>query len=60
KNGQFFVHISKRGPKTLYYRALSHFLATNLSITPVNIAQDIKETATLLRKINYPSYTVMI
>ncbi|EQA04096.1 hypothetical protein HPSNAG_0121 [Glaesserella parasuis str. Nagasaki] len=28
-----FVHISKRGLKALYYKALSHFLATNLSIT---------------------------
>ncbi|EQA11400.1 hypothetical protein HPS8415995_0119 [Glaesserella parasuis 84-15995] len=33
QNGQFFLHISKRGLKALYYKALSHFLATNLSIT---------------------------
>lgn len=29
----FFVHISKSGLKALYYKALSHFLATNLSTT---------------------------
>ncbi|MWP99176.1 hypothetical protein F9889_02630 [Glaesserella parasuis] len=29
KMGSFFVHISKRGLKPLYYKALSHFLATN-------------------------------
>ncbi|MDP0047636.1 hypothetical protein Q7306_06550, partial [Glaesserella parasuis] len=35
KMGSFFVHISKRGLKPLYYKALSLFLATNLSITPI-------------------------
>ncbi|MDO9731525.1 hypothetical protein Q7530_06220 [Glaesserella parasuis] len=35
KMGCFFIHISKRGLKALYYKTLSHFLATNLSITPV-------------------------
>jgi len=34
QNGQFFIHISKRGLKALYYKALSHFLATILSTMP--------------------------
>ncbi|WP_209435874.1 hypothetical protein, partial [Gallibacterium genomosp. 3] len=37
QNGQFFVHISKRVLKALYYKALSLLLATNLSITPILI-----------------------
>ncbi|WP_209434820.1 hypothetical protein, partial [Gallibacterium genomosp. 2] len=36
QNGQFFTHISKRGLKALYYKALSHFLATILSTMPTN------------------------
>ncbi|HJF74508.1 MAG TPA: hypothetical protein K8W15_10070, partial [Gallibacterium anatis] len=36
QNGQFFIHISKRGLKALYYKALSHFLATILSTMPTN------------------------
>ena len=37
QNRQFFVHISKIGLKALYYKALSHFLATILSTMPYNI-----------------------
>ncbi|MDG6281080.1 hypothetical protein, partial [Glaesserella parasuis] len=36
QNGQFFVHVSKRELKALYYEALSHFLAVDLSIIPFN------------------------
>ncbi|MDG6346785.1 hypothetical protein QA338_02330, partial [Glaesserella parasuis] len=32
KMGSFFVHVSKRGLKALYYKTLRHFLAIVLSI----------------------------
>lgn len=39
QNGQFFVHISKRGLKALYYKLLNHFLPTFLSYIPLNFLQ---------------------
>ncbi|WP_214644910.1 hypothetical protein, partial [Glaesserella parasuis] len=50
QNGQFFVHVSKRGLKALYYEALSHFLATILSITPTKTAHFIYYTAYFHKK----------
>ncbi|MEH8045108.1 hypothetical protein, partial [Gallibacterium anatis] len=37
QKGQFFIHISKRGLKALYYKALSLFLSTILSYMPTKI-----------------------
>ncbi|HJF74964.1 MAG TPA: hypothetical protein K8W15_12420, partial [Gallibacterium anatis] len=45
QNGQFFIHISKRGLKALYYKALSHFLATILSTMPEKIYKQKCATA---------------
>ncbi|EQA94905.1 hypothetical protein HPS_1592 [Glaesserella parasuis 29755] len=33
--GSFCLYFKKKWLKALYYKALSHFLATNLSITPI-------------------------
>ncbi|MWQ74871.1 hypothetical protein F9841_07430, partial [Glaesserella parasuis] len=35
KMGSFCLYFKKKWLKALYYKALSHFLATNLSITPI-------------------------
>ncbi|MDG6242573.1 hypothetical protein QA354_09725, partial [Glaesserella parasuis] len=41
KMGRFFVHVSKRGFKALYYKDLSYFLAIVLSITTTKTAHFI-------------------
>ncbi|MCT8793106.1 hypothetical protein KZ389_10070, partial [Glaesserella parasuis] len=41
KMGSFFVHVSKRGLKALYYKTLRHFLAIVLSITTTKTAHFI-------------------
>ena len=47
KMGSFFIHISKRGLKALYYKALSHFLATILSTMPyVDQPQSVTDAQT--------------
>ncbi|RDF08162.1 hypothetical protein, partial [Haemophilus sputorum] len=51
QNGQFFVHISKIGLKALYYKALSHFLATILSTMPKDRLS--KNTSGLFHAIFY-------
>ena len=54
KMDSFFVHISKIGLKALYYKALSHFLATILSTMPDLQNPDKKQPLVLVIKTKKP------
>ena len=54
----FFVHISKIGLKALYYKALSHFLATILSTMPITLSDKAeKEMSEAIKVMAVSAFT---